>query len=452
MEETRSKKKKKALEPWEKECPKCRLAQSADTKECPFCHLEMPSRTYINPKIVERMKQVASGKLTTDPNVNKDRPWMKLCPQCQVSVSAHEKVCSQCRYKFPRATVISFEECQELERQANLSKITGSAGASEKSSNPRAPRKTCPSCGEKVLINRYECPHCEYHFPRKAKGTPSGIAEKASTETKEVQTEEKPREQYVRAAGAPWKAYIILLITMLVFSAISFLAMSLVHARLGGWWSFAIFIVLLVLAFIVAMLSIAVAGNCYGYRSKSFALVFAVLIVGGVLFLDIDMLFDPFGHFTFLSEWVHQHKSAAMPLFGVMIVCSIEMIVASLGLYVGALSQYCYVCDMPDLVEFVEEVEAPSSYAYKFKTHEAKTKTATIHSRGEIKKISSPTPEFHTSNESTITYETQAWQENLGMHKYTPYTKYYRCKRCGNVTTETGTREEKVLGAPTIHY
>jgi len=352
------------------------------------------------------------------------QPNKKICPHCYFTNDDFAKVCIKCGYAFPKESIKELPDSRKMDDDE-----TPSPQTTQKSDNPKAPKKTCPVCGARVYINRAVCPECDHQFEFKRK----------KTMTNQQPTQHK--DEIKRSPGLPIKSYLFYVIVLAIWFSACYFLLPLLYSKIGLW--------IVVVEFFAFCVSIGVgvlggtmAEGSYAYRSSDFALGMSVCSVLGILLFD---------YFQIKTVWATSDFEDALVHTFMLIVITAEVITQAINYYLSIKEYYCDRCDMANLV-FLKDTEVGESHTeYKFKTHEAETHTATITEdskyRGSVGSESSVTPEHFETNRSTtytIKYKTPEWQENLGLHKYTKFTNVYQCKRCGWIKKESGTREEKL--------
>ncbi len=166
----------------------------------------------------------------------------KICPNCHLVNADFVKVCLQCGYAFPKETVreISDSVITDLGNKPSNQSV-------KKCDNPKAPKKTCPSCGARVYINRAVCPECNYEFEFKGKKS----SQNKQTTAKKVEIE--------RTAGIPIKSYLCYLIPMLIWFLVCFFVLPLLYSKIGLW--------MLIVDFIAFCVAIGL-GTFFGYMAE----------------------------------------------------------------------------------------------------------------------------------------------------------------------------------------
>ena len=351
-----------------------------------------------------------------EPNSNK-----KICPKCYFVNDDFVKVCMKCGHTFQGTEDVSaFVEPDETPAKK------------PKSDNPKAPKKTCPACGARVYISRMVCDECNHRFEVKGKKTakPQGA--------RSAQPQEK-RHEIERAPSIPLASYIWYLIFMAASSLSCFFLIPMMYESRIGMMALIVEIALFFVAIGIGVLFGYLASMVYGYRSSRYATFLSTVSIIGVLVFDALYVRTVFPADDFAGALVETCM---------LIILAAAVIAQAISYRSSVKSEYCDRCEMANLVFFLKSEDGESHEEYKFVTHEAKTETATVSGSSNISGFvgASTTEHFEASESSTYTikYKTPEWQENLGLHRYTKYTKYYQCKRCGRITTETGTREEKV--------
>ena len=351
-----------------------------------------------------------------EPNSNK-----KICPKCYFANDDFVKVCMKCGHKF-----------KDTEDTPDLAETDAVPTKKPKSDNPKAPKKTCPACGARVYINRMVCDECDHRFEpkgKKAAKPQSGLPEQPREKKHEIE----------RAPGLPLASYIWYLIFMAASSLSCFFLIPMMYETRIGMTALIVEIALFFVAIGLGVLFGYLASMAYGYRSSGYATFLSTISIIGVLVFDTLYV---------RTIWPADDFTGALVETCMLIILTAAVVAQAIGYRSSIKSEYCDRCEMANLVFFLKSEDGESHEEYKFVTHEAKTETATVSGSSSFSgSIGASTPEHFEASESTtytIKYKTPEWQENLGLHRYTKYTKYYQCKRCGRITTETGTREEKV--------
>lgn len=352
------------------------------------------------------------------------QPNKKICPHCYFANDDFVKVCIKCGYAFPRESIKEIPDSREMDDDETPPQQT-----TQKCDNPKAPKKTCPVCGARVYINRAVCPECDHHFEFKSKKKPS--SQQTTSKTEEIK----------RSPGMPIKSYLFYLITMAIWFAICFFGLPWLYSKIDLGILIADFVIFIISIFVGMVLG-NVTADSYEYRSSKYALFLSACSIIGIIIFDYLQL---------KTVWAQGDFEQSLIYTCMLLVITAEVITQAIAYYASIKEYYCNRCDMANLV-FLENTEDGESHIeYKFKTHEAETHTATVTTdskyRGSVGSDSSVTPEHYEADRSTtytVKYKTPEWQENLGLHKYTKYTKVYQCKRCGWIKKESGTREEKI--------
>ena len=345
----------------------------------------------------------------------------KVCPQCYFVNEDFAKVCIKCSYTFPAESV---KEIPDSKKTANNE--TPPPKNAQKCDNPNAPKKTCPACGARVYINRAVCPECDHQFEFKSKKPTS----------KQQSTQHK--DEINRSPGIPLKSYISYVAVMAIWFLACYFLLPLLYSKIGLWIIVVDFL-LLCISIGVGVLGGTIAEGSYEYRSSGYALGMSVSSVICILLFD---------YFQLKTVWTTDNFEESLIHTFILVIITAEIIIQAINYYLSIKEYYCDRCGMANLVYLKETEDGESHMEYKLKTHEAETHTATVTSDSKYKgAIGSVTPEHFEADRSTtytVKYKTPEWQENLGLHKYTKYTKTYRCKRCGWIKKESGTREEKI--------
>ena len=349
----------------------------------------------------------------------------KVCPRCYFVNEDFAKVCVKCSYPFPRDSIKYIPD-----KNSNESPNNTEEPSAKKCDNPKAPKKTCPSCGAKVYINRAICPECEHQFEFKSK-------------KKTLPQQETSRKDEInRSPGAPIISYLIYLIPISIWSVVCYFLLPSLSSKIGGW-AFVVNFVAFCTSIGLGMFIVWLAEDSYGYRSSGYALFISLFSTIGVLVFSFLQLKAVWTSGYFWDIFFPALNYSCIPL-----IISAGVITQAIVYYSAIKDHYCIRCRMANLV-FLEKTEDGESHVdYKFVTHEAETHTATVTADSKYKgAIGSVTPEHFEADRSTtytVKYKTPEWQENLGLHKYTKYTNVYKCKRCGYIKKESGTREEKL--------
>ena len=236
-----------------------------------------------------------------------------------------------------------------------------------------------------------------------------------------------------RDTGIPWKSYLLCIIPSVLY--------AVVHVLVTAWmfrsWNFWIVFFLDIASAIVSLLfggfwGELVVGPAYGHRSSGYSFALAFIAIVGTLIFDGIYLFTVVPTYSGGLPWI----------MGIMVISiSIEIISCVVTFHMDVKSCYCEKCSMSNVKFFEKDEDGAVRYADKIVHHDEEKKTKTINT--STRTTFSDSTFVDTNRTHTIEYTVPAYDENLGLHKYTDYTSYYKCKNCGHISKTKGTREEK---------
>ena len=196
----------------------------------------------------------------------------KTCPNCYFINDDFVRVCMKCGHAFPKESIKADSDSEVIDEVEKEQPKT-----EKKPENPRAPKKTCPSCGAKVFINKFICPECNHHFEKKGTKTASSAKTHAQPQSK--------KEEIMRSPGFPIKSYIIHFIFIAIWFAICFFSLPWLHSKIGLGILIVDFIVFFV-AIGLGMFFGMISSDSYGYRSSGYAALLVTCSVVGILAFD----------------------------------------------------------------------------------------------------------------------------------------------------------------------
>ncbi len=205
------------------------------------------------------------------------------------------------------------------------------------------------------------------------------------------------------------------------YVAVLFLLMSLVYNMIGtSWFAF--------LATVTNVISGIVCSKIASKISKGYG-CFSLTPVRWYFFgaLNFALLLD----YTFFSRNLSGYTGSAW--WGMVMLAfssTIGVLVALIVLFVKLKDRYCSRCHLTNTMQYDHEEGRKETYGYEFKNHAPETKTAY--------------GTYDVDRTIKIKYQTQGWQENLGLHRYTSYTSVYKCRRCGNTMNKYFSSKTKV--------
>lgn len=343
----------------------------------------------------------------------------KTCYRCGSRIAANARSCPECGTVFvseQRTIEAEQKPPQATEEKVSVpvSKTPTESSPSTQRSPSRAPVKTCPQCGEKIPIRSVRCASCGHSFLLKSE---------SGTQPRSVPiSRSKPEKKRKSRGDSPFKALLILSICIAVYAAVLVVVMAIVYRYVDGS-SFSVistctWAVSLLLAFVFG----SVIEDSYGESSTFAAYLYAFVVIVGFVAFDYFIVRYADMHFTSKAAW-------GIAALGISV--SINA-VASIVIMINELKEtYCPHCQMTHMVYFSHDKNQQEIYGYKYKTHEAKTKTAIVKNH----------PWEHSAE---IEYTAPAYQENLGLHKTTTKDDVYVCKRCGYINVKKTSKTEKV--------
>ena len=233
-----------------------------------------------------------------------------------------------------------------------------------------------------------------------------------------------------RDTGIPWKSYLLCIIPSVIYAVVHVLVTAWMFRSWNFWIVFFLDIASALISLFLGVFCGESASNTYGYRSSGYSLALAFIGIVGTLIFDGMYLFTV----------VPNYKEGLPWIMGIMVISiSIEIIACLATFHSGVKSNYCEFCHTSNVKFFEKDEDGAVRYADKIVHHDEEKKTQTVKTRSSYS--DSIFDNGYTTH--TIEYTIPAHDENLGLHKYTEYTSYYKCKNCGHISKTKGTREER---------
>lgn len=229
--------------------------------------------------------------------------------------------------------------------------------------------------------------------------------------------------KYTRDPGLPWVFIGMYMLGVVLYSVLYLFCMSYLYKRWDGSSLVFFAVVSLLVSLVVGFFFGGFSGSFYGNRSINYMYASAILVVA---------LAALYGWLLFGSAFLDSYEGyerTAMAIMGVAL--GIEPVVQVVAAVSIANMDYCPSCDLTGTVEVAEKENEETTYGYEFRDHPSKIEKSTIKN-------------IDTSEQYVVSYETPAYQENLGLHKYHKYTQVFRCKCCGYEKREAARDVTKV--------
>lgn len=331
----------------------------------------------------------------------------KICPVCRSEVLASAKVCPECGEEF-------------FEKKPTSTDRVESSGKLKNTKYVREDPGDCPYCGtKKGYVGESSCGKCGLKFDRQR----TDGAYKKEDFWEGFDNEFAPKKK----KESPKIALTSLSIWLIVYNVALVLVLAMLLRWIGEIWFMLITIGSIVISFFVGMGIGYSASNKYGIGSFSLYWLYCLLVLFATGLVDYYYFTKYLPLYSGSMEW-------GMGAMAISISCSI---LSSLIFIKSSLNEYyCPSCCLTNVLRYECVENEKEVYGYKYRTHKAETRTATISTfTGSVNPVRSA---------STVEYTVPGYQENLGLHKTTTKDTVYICKRCGRKVVRKSSFTEKV--------